>query len=153
MSKDAIILLVEDNKMDIELTLDAFEKHNLTNPVHVVRSGQAAVDYLLGEGEYADRVRHPLPDLVLLALKLPGLDGFDVLKEIKGRPGLKRIPVTILTSSKDEGDRAMSYDCGANSYLVKPVTFEGFIEVVRSIEQYWLTLNVGPPKPQQEAEA
>jgi len=87
-----------------------------------------------------------LPGLVLLDLKMPGIDGFEVLRQIKSTAGLKRLPVIILTSSKEEGDRAMSYDNGANSYLVKPVSFEGFLDVVRTIGDYWLTLNMGPPR-------
>jgi DNA-binding response OmpR family regulator len=87
----------------------------------------------------------PLPSLVLLDLKLPGIDGFEVLRQIKSTAMLKRLPVIILTSSKEEGDRALSYDNGANSYLVKPVSFDGFLDVVRKIEGYWLSLNVAPP--------
>ena len=111
----------------------------------VVTGGQDALDYLFGEGKYTDRTRFPLPSLVLLDLKLPGIDGFEVLRRIKSTPMLKRLPVIILTSSKEEGDRAFSYDNGANSYLVKPVSFDGFLDVVRKIEGYWLALNVAPP--------
>lgn len=146
MNKTAHILLVEDNLMDVELTLDAFREARLSNAVHVARNGEEALDYLYGKGKYSDPISHPLPDLVLLDLKMPGIDGFEVLRQIKSTAGLKRLPVIILTSSKEEGDRAMSYDIGANSYLVKPVSFEGFLEVVRSIGDYWLTLNMGPPK-------
>jgi CheY-like chemotaxis protein len=141
----AHILLVEDNLMDVELTLDAFREVRLGNTVHVARNGQEALDYLFGRGEYADRDAYPLPDLILLDLKMPGIDGHEVLRQIKERPVLKRLPVIILTSSQEEGDRALSYDWGANSYLVKPVSFEGFIQVVREIGEYWLTLNVRPP--------
>jgi CheY-like chemotaxis protein len=146
VNKTAHILLVEDNQMDVELTLDAFHEARLSNTIHVTRNGQEALDYLFGRGKYAQPEPHPLPDLVLLDLKMPGIDGFEVLRQIKGTAGLKRLPVIILTSSKEEGDRAMSYDNGANSYLVKPVSFEGFLDVVRSIGDYWLTLNMGPPK-------
>lgn len=145
MTKSAIILLVEDSRMDIELTLDAFKQARLSNHIEVADNGQQALDYLLGNEQYADRIKHPLPDLILLDLKMPGIDGFEVLSRIKQTPGIKRIPVVILTSSKEEGDRALSYDIGANSYLVKPVAFTGFIDVVRRIEDYWLTLNVGAP--------
>lgn len=132
--------------MDVELTLDAFREARLSNAIHVTRNGEDALDYLFCRGKYSDREPHALPDLVLLDLKMPGIDGFEVLRQIKNTTGLKRLPVIILTSSKEEGDRAMSYDNGANSYLVKPVSFEGFLGVVRSIGDYWLTLNLGPPK-------
>ncbi len=146
MNKQANILLVEDNRMDAELTLDAFHEAKLLNAVHVAVNGQEALDYLFGKGVFADRKTYPLPNLVLLDLKLPGVDGFEVLRQVKSTPRLKRLPVVILTSSKEEGDRALSYDCGANSYLVKPVSFEGFLGVVRQIEGYWLSLNVAPPE-------
>ncbi len=146
MVKPAHILLVEDNRMDVELILDAFREARLGNQIHVVRNGQEALDYLFGQGEYADRQAYPLPDLILLDLKMPGIDGHEVLRRVKGTPGLKRLPVVVLTSSREEGDRALSYDNGANSYLVKPVSFEGFLEVVRQVADYWLILNVGPPE-------
>ena len=146
MERPAHILLVEDNRMDVELTLDAFREARLKNTVHVATDGQAALDYLLGQGVFADRATYPLPNLILLDLKLPGIDGFEVLRQVKGTPVLKRVPVVVLTSSKEEGDRALSYDIGANSYLVKPVSFEGFLLVVREIEGYWLTLNAPPPE-------
>jgi len=145
MNKSAIILLVEDSRMDVELTLEAFHKARMGNEAHVASNGEEALDYLFGRDKYRDRKVYPLPDIVLLDLKLPGIDGLDVLREVKQTDGLKRIPVIILTSSKEEGDRSLSYDLGANSYLVKPVSFEGFLEVVRQIGDYWLILNVGPP--------
>jgi len=146
MTGPARILLVEDSRMDVELTLDAFREARLANTISVASNGQAALDYLFGRGPYADRTTYPLPNLILLDLKLPGIDGHTVLRQIKGTPELKRLPVIILTSSKEEGDRALSYDNGANSYLVKPVSFEGFLDVVRQLEDYWFTLNVGPPE-------
>jgi CheY-like chemotaxis protein len=146
MTKLAQILLVEDNRMDIELTLDAFRSHHLGNTIAVVTDGEEALDYVFGRGKYGDRKANPVPDLILLDLKMPKMDGFEVLRQLKAAPGVKRIPVIILTSSNEEGDRAMSYDCGANSYLVKPVSFDGFMEVVKQIEDYWVMLNVGPPK-------
>lgn len=146
MAEPAHILLVEDNRMDVELTLDAFREAKLRNTVHVASRGEEALDYLFGRKEYADRQRYPLPSLILLDLKMPGMDGFEVLRQIKAAPILKRLPVIILTSSKEEGDRALSYDTGANSYLVKPVLFDGFLDVVRQIEGYWLLLNAPPPK-------
>jgi CheY-like chemotaxis protein len=144
-SRPAHILLVEDNRMDIELTLDAFRERRLDNRIHVAPGGQEALDYLFGRGAYSDRENNPVPDLILLDLKMPVIDGHEVLRQIKLTPQLKRIPVIILSSSKEEGDRAMTYDNGANSYLVKPVSFEGFLDVVQQVDHYWLTLNVPPP--------
>lgn len=145
MKKQAHILLIDDNRMDIELTLDAFKEARIANTIQVAKNGQEGLDYMFGCGEYADRQKYPLPNLILLDLKMPRIDGFEVLRQVKAAPILKRIPVVILTSSKEEGDRALSYDIGANSYLVKPVSFEGFAEVVRQINGYWLLLNVEPP--------
>jgi CheY-like chemotaxis protein len=143
MDNPAQILLVEDNKMDVALTLDAFKEAKLKNNIVVTRNGQEALDYLFGRDKYFDRKMFPIPDVILLDLKLPGVDGFEVLRQIKGTIKLKRIPVIILTSSKEEGDRTLSYDIGANSYLLKPVSFDGFIEVVKKIDDYWFTLNIG----------
>jgi CheY-like chemotaxis protein len=145
MPKPAHILLVEDNRLDIELTLDAFREARLGNTVHVAKNGEEALAYLFGREQYADRLQYPLPDIILLDLKMPGIDGFEVLRQVKAAPELKRLPVIILTSSREEGDLALSYDCGANSYLVKPVSFEGFLKVVEQVQSYWLILNVGPP--------
>ena len=145
MIKPASILLVEDNAMDVELILDAFREVRLNNKIQVARNGREALHYLFGEGDFADRKKYPLPDIVLLDLNMPGVDGHEVLRRIKTTKNLKRLPVIILTSSKDEGDRAMSYDNGANSYLVKPVSFDRFLEVVKKIYEYWLTLNIKPP--------
>jgi CheY-like chemotaxis protein len=146
MTRLAQILLVEDNPMDIELTLDAFKQARLLNAVHIASDGKEALDYLFGRGKFADRKEFPMPNLVLLDLKLPGIDGIEVLRQIKSTPGLKRLPVVILTSSREEGDLALSYDSGANSFLVKPVSFEGFLDVVRQIEGYWISLNIAPPE-------
>jgi len=145
MKRQVIILLVEDNRMDIELTLDAFREAHLENDIRVVTTGEEALDYLFGRGQFADRLAHPLPDLILLDLKLPGMSGIDVLKTVKETPGLKRLPVIILTSSREEGDRIAGYDHGANSYLVKPISFEGFVRVVRLVGDYWFSLNVNAP--------
>jgi CheY-like chemotaxis protein len=144
-------LLVDDSRMDVELTLDAFKEARLSNRVEVAYGGQQALDYLLGHGDFNNRDQYPLPDLILLDLKMPGIDGFEVLKHLKKTPIIKRIPTVILTSSKEEGDRALSYDIGANSYLVKPVAFSGFIDVVQQIENYWLTLNINPPTAEADA--
>ncbi len=145
MIKPASILLVEDNTMDVELIIDAFKEARLKNGIQVARNGKEALAYLFGEGDYKDRTQYPLPDIVLLDLKMPGIDGHQVLQKIKKTEKLKRLPVIILTSSRDEGDRAMSYDNGANSYLVKPVSFFDFLDVVKKVSDYWLTLNVEPP--------
>jgi len=142
MEKQALILLVEDNPMDVVLTLDAFKEANLKNKINVARNGKDALDYLFGRNKYTNREEFPLPNLILLDLKMPGIDGFEVLRQIKNTELLKRIPVIILTSSKEEGDRALSYDIGANSYLLKPVSFKGFIDVVKKIDDYWCTLNI-----------
>ncbi|NCP85324.1 MAG: response regulator [Bacteroidetes bacterium] len=139
------ILLVEDNPMDVILTLDAFKEAKLKNNVHVARSGEDALDYLFGRGKFSDRDAFPLPSLILLDLKMPGIDGFEVLRQIKNTDILKRIPVIVLTSSKEEGDRTLSYDIGANSYLMKPVAFTGFIDVIKRIDDYWFSLNIGAP--------
>lgn len=146
MHSPATILLVDDNRMDVELTLDAFREARLGNRIEVANGGQGALDYLFGREAYTDRDAYPLPDLILLDLKMPGLDGFEVLRQIKGEPALRRLPVVILTSSREEGDLALTYDIGANSYIVKPVSFDGLLRVVRQIDDYWLILNVGPPK-------
>ncbi|MBT3313396.1 MAG: response regulator [Anaerolineae bacterium] len=146
MEKLAQILLVEDSRMDVELTLDAFREAKLLNPIHVASNGKDALDYVFGRNKYEDRNIYPLPNLILLDLKLPGIDGFEVLRQIKVAPILKRLPVVVLTSSKEDGDRALSYDIGTNSYLVKPVSFEGFLGVIRQIEGYWLSLNIAPPE-------
>jgi len=145
MDRLAHILLVEDNRMDVELTLDAFKEARLLNTIYVSPNGQDALNYLFGRGKYADRITYPMPNLVLLDLKLPGIDGFEVLRQVKSAPILKRLPVVILTSSKEEGDRALTYDIGANSYIVKPVSFDGFLGVIKQIEGYWISLNVAPP--------
>ena len=141
----ARILLVDDNRMDVELTLDAFEQAHLGNDIEVARSGQEALDRLFAGAPDADGRIRPLPDLILLDLKMPGIDGMEVLRRIKQTPVSRRVPVIILTSSSDQGDRALAYDAGANSYLVKPVSFDGFLEVVHHLLDYWFVLNVRPP--------
>ncbi|HNR78961.1 MAG TPA: response regulator [Mesotoga infera] len=142
----AVILLVEDNVMDIELTLDAFAQVGLKNTINVARTGEEALNYIYGKGKFTDRKSFPTPDLVLLDLKLPGISGHEVLSELKNDERTRRIPVIVLTSSHEEGDRAVCYNNGVNSYLVKPIDFGEFVKVVRAIGDYWLTLNVGPPK-------
>lgn len=134
------ILLVEDNPDDVELTLHALKKNNIMNPVHVARDGKAAIDYLFYKGDYAQS-DHVLPSLILLDLKLPKVDGIEILRKIKHDRKLKLIPVVVLTSSKEESDMVKSYDFGVNSYIRKPVDFEQFVETVRQIGFYWLLMN------------
>jgi len=143
-SRPAHILLVEDGRMDVELTLDAFREARLCNTVEVAGTGEQALDYLFGRGGYTERSKYPLPDLILLDLKLPGIDGHEVLRQIKSTDILKRIPVVVLTSSRESRDRDLSYDYGVNSFLVKPITFDGFMDVVKKVDDYWLSLNVPP---------
>ncbi|HZL11528.1 MAG TPA: response regulator [Prolixibacteraceae bacterium] len=145
MNMLAQILLVEDNPMDVILTMDAFKEAKLKNQINVARDGEEALNYLNGKNQFSDRTLFPIPSLILLDLKMPGIDGFEVLRQIKNTEILKRIPVVILTSSKEEGDRALSYDIGANSYLLKPVNFNGFVDVVKKIDDYWFSLNIGAP--------
>ena len=139
-----MILLVEDNPDDEALTLRALKKNNIGNELVVVRDGAEALDFLFCRGSYADRDQHDLPQVILLDLKLPKIDGLEVLRRIRGNESTRLLPVVILTSSKEEGDLALSYDCGANSYIVKPVSFVGFLEVIKQIEGYWFSLNVSP---------
>lgn len=138
------ILLVEDNPDDIELTLDALKKENITNNVHVVNDGAEALDFLFSTGKYACRSKEEKPKLILLDLKLPKVDGLEVLKKIKADTRLKKIPVTILTSSQEEKDVIRSYQLGVNSYIVKPVDFVQFTDAVRELGLYWLLLNHPP---------
>ena len=140
------ILLVDDNAMDVELTLEAFAEVGLADQVEVVRSGSEAISYLLAlVGQPSTDPGTPLPEVVLLDLKMPGVDGFEVLRLIKSTPGLRRTPVVVLTSSREVRDLATSYDLGANSYLVKPISIDGFLSTVRLVRDYWLALDVGPP--------
>ncbi|HOI64791.1 MAG TPA: response regulator, partial [Mesotoga sp.] len=127
-----VILLVEDNLMDVELTLDAFAQVGLKNTVTIARTGEEALNYICGKGKFADKKNFPTPDLVLLDLKLPGISGHEVLAELKNDERTRRIPVVVLTSSHEEGDRAVCYDNGVNSYLVKPIDFGEFVKVVRA---------------------
>jgi CheY-like chemotaxis protein len=145
MTRPAHILLVEDRRMDVELTLDAFREARLSNTVQVAYTGEQALDYLFGRGAFADADKRQIPDLILLDLKLPGISGQEVLRQVKSAPDLKRIPVVVLTSSREDRDRVESYDNGVNSFLVKPITFDGFMEVVKQVDNYWLSLNVPPP--------
>ena len=137
------ILLVEDNPNDIELTLHAFRDNRLANHMYVVRDGAEALEYVFGEGRYEGRVDDP-PKVILLDLKLPLVDGLEVLRRIKGDQRTRTIPVVVLTSSAEERDIVESYELGVNSYIVKPVDFERFAEAVRTLGLYWLLLNHPP---------
>ena len=139
------LLLVEDSPDDVELTLRAFKKINLSNPIHVVRDGAEALEFLFCTGAYAHRKTQDSPKVVLLDLKLPKVDGLEVLKRIRADPRTKSIPVVILTASREESDVVSSYELGVNSYIVKPVDFEQFVEATRTLGLYWLLLNQRPP--------
>lgn len=137
------ILLVEDNPNDAELTLDALREHNLANHIHVARDGVEALDFLFRNGPHKDRGGEN-PKLVLLDLKLPRVNGLEVLERLRADPQTKKIPVVVLTSSREERDIVESYNLGVNSYIVKPVDFEQFTSAVRQIGFYWLLLNQPP---------
>jgi CheY-like chemotaxis protein len=138
------ILLAEDNPQDVELTLAALAEHNLANEVVVVTDGEEALDYLHCRGRFQMRNRGN-PAVVLLDLKMPKLDGLEVLRDIKGDERLKRIPVVMLTSSREEPDLVRSYGLGVNAYVVKPVDFQGFVEAVKQIGVFWAVHNEPPP--------
>jgi CheY-like chemotaxis protein len=143
---DKVILLVEDNPDDEALTLRALRKNNIGNEVVVARDGAEALDYFFGTGAYAGRDMTIMPSMTLLDLKLPKLDGMEVLKRLRADDRTKLIPVVILTSSKEEQDLINGYSLGANSYIRKPVDFGQFVEAVRQLGLYWLVLNEAPPK-------
>ncbi len=145
--KDKIILLVEDNLDDEELTLRALEKNKVTNEVVVVRDGQEALDYLFGAGAHAGRGASVMPQVVLLDLNLPKVNGIEVLKRIRNSPQTRMLPVVILTSSAEDRDRLAAYQSHANSYIRKPVDFDQFTEAVRQLGLSWLVLNQPPPIP------
>ncbi len=135
------ILIVEDNPHDAEMALRALKKNNLTNKVMVVHDGEEALDFVFARGEFVGREKSRRPKMILLDLKLPKIDGLEVLKEIKGNPVTKVIPVVMLTSSREESDLVRSYELGVNSYIVKPVDFDKFVDAIRDLGFYWLLLN------------
>jgi CheY-like chemotaxis protein len=139
------ILIVEDTEQDLELALRALRKANLTNRIHIARDGEEAIEFLFCEGAYADRQIENIPKVILLDLKLPKVDGLEVLQRIKGDARTASIPVVVLTSSKEQNDVVKSYRLGVNSYIVKPVNFEGFAKAIQDLGMYWLLLNQ-PPK-------
>jgi CheY-like chemotaxis protein len=143
--REVEILLVEDNPADVELTLHALRKEGLANRIEVVGDGEEALDFLFCRGRYADRHFERPPRLVLLDLKLPKVDGLQVLREVKGDPRTQPIPVLILTASREESDMVNGYHLGANGYVQKPVDFDNFRFVVKQLGLYWLLVNQPPP--------
>ena len=144
--ENKVILLVEDNPDDEALTLRALKKNNIQNEVVVARDGAEALDYIFGTGDYAGRDPADVPTVVLLDLKLPKVDGLEVLRRIRADERTKRLPVVILTSSKEEQDVIDGYNLYANSYVRKPVNFDAFLEAARQLGLYWLLLNEPPPR-------
>jgi len=140
------ILLVEDNPSDEELTIRALKKHNLSNKIFVVRDGAEALEYIFETGPCSGTDTDCYPKVILLDLKLPKVDGLEVLRRIKSDPKTKQIPVVVLTSSREESDLVESYDLGANSFIVKPVDFKQFTESIQQIGMYWLLLNEAPAR-------
>ena len=138
------ILLVEDNERDVELTLTALEEHNLANEVVTARDGAEALDYLYRRGKFAGHA-NGLPVVVLLDLKMPKVDGLEVLRQMRGDAGLKHVPVVMITSSREEQDLVNSYQLGVNAYVVKPVDFQKFLESVREVGFFWAIINEPPP--------
>jgi two-component system, response regulator len=153
MSKDrqTSILLVEDNADDLELTLHALRSNKVANKIDVARDGEEALDFIFRRGQFAERAQDPRPSLILLDLKLPKVDGLEVLREIRNNPASRTIPVVIMTSSKEEKDLVTGYQLGVNSYIQKPVDFTQFRETVRHLGLYWLVVNQPPPADIQGA--
>ena len=144
--KDKIILLVEDNPDDVDLAIRALKKNNILNEIVVAGDGAEALDYLFGTGKYEGRDMSIMPEVILLDLKLPKIDGLEVLKHLRADERTRLLPVVILTSSREEQDLINGYKFGANSYIQKPVDFDQFTEAVRQLGMYWLVLNEQPPK-------
>lgn len=147
MLDNEVILLVEDDANDVLLIQRAFQKAGLQNSLKVVRNGDEAIEYLSGESDYSDRKRFPLPFLILLDLKMPGTDGFEVLGWARNVPSLKRLLIVVLTSSNLQADVDKAYEMGANSYLVKPVEFDDMVNLIKRFEAYWTEINRVPTTP------
>lgn len=143
---DKVILLVEDNPSDVGLTQRAFQKAGISNKLIVAEDGQEALDYLFGSGAHGERDSADTPILILLDLKLPRVDGLEVLRRIRADNRTRRVPVVILTSSNEEQDLASGYDLGTNSYIRKPVDFHQFADVIKQLGMYWLVINEAPPQ-------
>jgi two-component system response regulator len=144
IENDVEILLVEDNPSDVQLTLHAFKKHKLANKIHVARDGAEALEYLFCTGAFAGRDINHRPRVVLLDLKLPKIDGMEVLRQVRADPRIGDTPVVVVTSSREERDIVETYKLGVNSYIVKPVSFEQFTETAQLLGMYWLLLNQPP---------
>ena len=144
MPREVEILLVEDNPSDLELAMHALKKYNLANNIEIKRDGAEALDFIFCQGKYTERDIEEIPKIILLDLKLPKIDGLEVLNKIKSNPQTRNIPVVVMTSSNQERDIVESYELGVNSYIVKPVDFEQFADAVRNIGFYWLLLNEPP---------
>lgn len=142
--KISSILMAEDDENDVFFVERAFKQAQIANPLHRVQDGEEAMAYLRGDGQYADRDKFPIPYLLLLDLKMPRKNGFEVLAWLKQQPGLKRLPVVVLTSSKEDPDVNRAYELGANTYLVKPVKFEGLVDMMKTLNLYWLILAEKP---------
>lgn len=138
------LLLVEDDSNDVILIRRAFKKAQFAIRIQMVHDGEQAINYLCGDDQYADRIAYPLPNLILLDLKLPRKSGFEVLQWVRQQPLLRRIPVIVLTSSKESPDINQAYDLGANSYLVKPVEFNSLVDLITTLNLYWVFLNENP---------
>lgn len=138
------LLLAEDDENDVFFMQRAFKQAQIDHPLHRVKDGEDAIAYLVGEGNYADREKHPLPHLLLLDLKMPRRNGFEVITWVRAQPVLKRLPIVVLSSSRQDPDINRAYDLGANTYLVKPVKFEGLVEMMKALRAYWLVLAEKP---------
>jgi CheY-like chemotaxis protein len=147
MDTGKAVLLVEDNANDVVLFERAFRKAGIQNPLRIVNDGQSAMEYLAGQGPYADRSEHPMPGLLLLDLKLPRKSGHEVLAWLRQQPRISSLTTVVMTSSKESEDIDRAYAAGANSYLVKPVAFQTLVEMVKTLNLYWLTLNETPNVP------